>query len=145
MPVFGTIASRFNDEGTTALYQHLRDDLARQGPACREPAAARGGRQGSSRRSPIVPGRADALPGGDRRDRAQPTTDHREQAEPLRQAQQVGGHRRAAQDAVDDPAASLVGLAARVGATGSTPESRELLSGFAALHRGVGRTTNWSP
>jgi isobutyryl-CoA mutase len=27
-PVFGTIASRFNDLGTTALYQHLRDTLA---------------------------------------------------------------------------------------------------------------------
>ncbi|MGH9097923.1 MAG: methylmalonyl-CoA mutase family protein, partial [Acidimicrobiales bacterium] len=27
-PVFGTIASRFNDLGTTALYQHLRDALA---------------------------------------------------------------------------------------------------------------------
>jgi len=28
MPVFGTIASRFNDDGVTALYQHLRDALA---------------------------------------------------------------------------------------------------------------------
>ena len=27
-PVFGTIASRFNDQGTTALYQYLRDALA---------------------------------------------------------------------------------------------------------------------
>ena len=24
MPVFGTVASRFNDDGVTALYQHLR-------------------------------------------------------------------------------------------------------------------------
>jgi methylmalonyl-CoA mutase len=30
-PVFGTIASRFNDQGTTALYQHLRDALAGHG------------------------------------------------------------------------------------------------------------------
>ncbi|MHB1088861.1 MAG: fused isobutyryl-CoA mutase/GTPase IcmF [Acidimicrobiales bacterium] len=30
-PVFGTIASRFNDEGTTALYQYLRDELALKG------------------------------------------------------------------------------------------------------------------
>jgi isobutyryl-CoA mutase len=28
LPVFGTIASRFNDDGVTALYQHLRDLLA---------------------------------------------------------------------------------------------------------------------
>jgi methylmalonyl-CoA mutase len=30
-PVFGTIASRFNDEGTTALYQYLRDELVLKG------------------------------------------------------------------------------------------------------------------
>jgi len=28
LPVFGTIASRFNDDGTTSLYQYLRDALA---------------------------------------------------------------------------------------------------------------------
>jgi methylmalonyl-CoA mutase len=31
LPVFGTIASRFNDDGVTALYQHLRTVLADQG------------------------------------------------------------------------------------------------------------------
>ena len=31
MPVFGTIASRFNDDGVTALYQHLRRELAGHG------------------------------------------------------------------------------------------------------------------
>jgi isobutyryl-CoA mutase len=31
MPVFGTIASRLSDNGVTALYQHLRDLLARHG------------------------------------------------------------------------------------------------------------------
>ncbi|HEY3240098.1 MAG TPA: cobalamin-dependent protein, partial [Acidimicrobiia bacterium] len=31
MPVFGTIASRFHDDGVTALYQHLRDLLAEKG------------------------------------------------------------------------------------------------------------------
>ena len=34
-PVFGTVASRFNDEGTTALYQFLRDALAERGLAGR--------------------------------------------------------------------------------------------------------------
>jgi methylmalonyl-CoA mutase len=33
MPVFGTIASRFNDDGVTALYQHLRGELAAHGLA----------------------------------------------------------------------------------------------------------------
>ena len=31
MPVFGTSAATFNDDGVTALYQHLRDTLAGQG------------------------------------------------------------------------------------------------------------------
>jgi methylmalonyl-CoA mutase len=31
LPVFGTIAARFNDDGVTALYQHLRDELRRHG------------------------------------------------------------------------------------------------------------------
>ena len=31
LPVFGTVASRFNDDGVTALYQHLRSELADRG------------------------------------------------------------------------------------------------------------------
>ncbi|MEU4668662.1 fused isobutyryl-CoA mutase/GTPase IcmF [Amycolatopsis sp. NPDC023774] len=31
MPVFGTSAAKFNDDGVTALYQHLRDRLAERG------------------------------------------------------------------------------------------------------------------
>lgn len=31
MPVFGTSAARFNDDGVTALYQHLRDELVAKG------------------------------------------------------------------------------------------------------------------
>ncbi|GAB3500560.1 fused isobutyryl-CoA mutase/GTPase IcmF [Amycolatopsis cihanbeyliensis] len=31
MPVYGTSAAKFNDDGVTALYQHLRDDLAELG------------------------------------------------------------------------------------------------------------------
>ena len=33
MPVFGTMASRFNDDGVTALYQALKPRLGRTGPA----------------------------------------------------------------------------------------------------------------
>ena len=44
MPVFGTSAARFNDDGVTALYQHLRDLLAADGlpvgRGTRWPAAA---------------------------------------------------------------------------------------------------------
>ena len=31
LPVFGTVASKFNDDGVTALYQHLRTLLADKG------------------------------------------------------------------------------------------------------------------
>ncbi|WP_027947100.1 fused isobutyryl-CoA mutase/GTPase IcmF [Amycolatopsis taiwanensis] len=31
MPVFGTSAAKFNDDGVTALYEHLRDSLAERG------------------------------------------------------------------------------------------------------------------
>ncbi|MGH9080661.1 MAG: methylmalonyl-CoA mutase family protein [Acidimicrobiales bacterium] len=36
-PIFGTVASRFNDEGTTALYQYLRDELSERGLPVGEP------------------------------------------------------------------------------------------------------------
>ncbi len=36
MPVFGTSAATFNDDGVTALYQHLRDALAESGLAVHE-------------------------------------------------------------------------------------------------------------
>ena len=37
VPVFGTVASRFNDSGTTALYQHLRSALRARGLHFNEP------------------------------------------------------------------------------------------------------------
>ena len=37
MPVFGTSAARFDDDGVTALYQHLRDLLAEHGLPSSEP------------------------------------------------------------------------------------------------------------
>jgi methylmalonyl-CoA mutase len=39
-PVFGTIASRFNDLGTTALYQYLREALSHHGLVVNEPQLA---------------------------------------------------------------------------------------------------------
>ncbi|NYI76698.1 fused isobutyryl-CoA mutase/GTPase IcmF [Nocardioides panzhihuensis] len=41
MPVFGTSAATFNDDGVTALYQHLRDDLAGRGLPISEGILAR--------------------------------------------------------------------------------------------------------
>ena len=39
-PVFGTVASRFNDDGVTALYQHLRGLLAERAAGGRGLAGA---------------------------------------------------------------------------------------------------------
>ena len=51
MPVFGTSRPRFNDDGVTALYQHLRDLLAERGlPSRPSGALARGRRPALDRR-----------------------------------------------------------------------------------------------
>ena len=56
LPVFGTIAARFNDDGVTALYQHLRDRLAERGLTVYGGDPAGGGRAASAPRSrAIVP------------------------------------------------------------------------------------------
>ena len=56
MPVFGTMASRFNDDGVTALYQAMLPRLAALGlpaePGTLPPAATRH----STHQVPIVPG-----------------------------------------------------------------------------------------
>jgi len=55
MPVFGTIASRFNDDGVTALYQALRERLGALGLPLREPRLAPVTLRHSSASAPIVP------------------------------------------------------------------------------------------
>ena len=58
-PVFGTIASRFNDNGTTALYQHLRSALLARGLHFNEPLLPVVSVSTSEVRPPIIPsGRA---------------------------------------------------------------------------------------
>jgi hypothetical protein len=56
MPVFGTMASRFNDDGVTALYQALLPRLAALGLKPRRRPAAQGGTRHSTHQVPIVPG-----------------------------------------------------------------------------------------
>ncbi len=55
-PVFGTIASRFNDEGTTALYQYLRDQLVHHGLRVRTPLLEPVRSRYSAPTSAIIPG-----------------------------------------------------------------------------------------
>jgi isobutyryl-CoA mutase len=55
MPVFGTSAATFNDDGVTALYHHVRDLLAKDGLAVRESRLRRPERKTSSDYAAIIP------------------------------------------------------------------------------------------
>jgi isobutyryl-CoA mutase len=55
LPVFGTIASRFNDDGVTALYHHLRAELAARGMTFDEASLAAVQSRTSSAARVIVP------------------------------------------------------------------------------------------
>jgi methylmalonyl-CoA mutase len=55
MPVFGTMASRFNDDGVTALYQALKPRLAALGLALGDGALPAAGTRHSTHQVPIVP------------------------------------------------------------------------------------------
>ncbi len=55
MPVFGTMASRFNDDGVTALYQALREALEPAGLPRREPRLPRVATRHSTQQTPLVP------------------------------------------------------------------------------------------
>lgn len=55
MPVFGTMAARFNDDGITALYQALRPRLAELGLALKEPRLPLVNVRHSTHQSPVVP------------------------------------------------------------------------------------------
>jgi methylmalonyl-CoA mutase len=56
MPVFGTMASRFNDDGVTALYQALAARLAGLGLPLKEGRLPRVATRHSTHQVPIVPG-----------------------------------------------------------------------------------------
>ena len=56
MPVFGTMASRFNDDGVTALYQALLPRLAALGLNVSDPRLPRVETRHSTHQVPIVPG-----------------------------------------------------------------------------------------
>ncbi|MBN8489214.1 MAG: methylmalonyl-CoA mutase, partial [Burkholderiales bacterium] len=55
MPVFGTMAARFNDDGVTALYQALKDRLQAKGLALAEGRLPRVATRHSTHQTPIVP------------------------------------------------------------------------------------------
>jgi methylmalonyl-CoA mutase len=55
MPVFGTMAARFNDDGVTALYQALKPRLAELGLALKEPRLPAVSVRHSTNQTPVVP------------------------------------------------------------------------------------------
>jgi len=55
MPVFGTMAARFNDDGVTALYQALKPRLASLGLSLAESALPRVEVRHSTNQTPVVP------------------------------------------------------------------------------------------
>jgi methylmalonyl-CoA mutase len=55
LPIFGTVASRFNDQGTTALYQFLRAELSDRGLPVGAPVLSPATTTVSPSGSPIVP------------------------------------------------------------------------------------------
>ena len=70
MPVFGTSAATFNDNGVTALYQHAGPAAGRPWPAPRRGCAAGRGGPDVHRRGAGHPAVPDRVHGRDRRDRA---------------------------------------------------------------------------
>jgi isobutyryl-CoA mutase len=56
MPVFGTMAARFNDDGVTALYQAMKPRLAELGLKLNEGSLPKVNTRHSTNESPIVPG-----------------------------------------------------------------------------------------
>jgi isobutyryl-CoA mutase len=56
MPVFGTMAARFNDDGVTALYQALKPRLRELGLALEQGSLPQAGVRHSTNQTPIIPG-----------------------------------------------------------------------------------------
>ena len=133
MPVFGTMASRFNDDGVTALYQALRTRFAALGLTLRDGLLPAVNTRHSTQRTPIVaPARvrylaeiADSVRGYKRR--------AGEQARIARERQQLRAAQRMLQDCGAD-ASALPALAAARDAALSA-EARALLDGWEQLQR----------
>ncbi|WP_290866516.1 fused isobutyryl-CoA mutase/GTPase IcmF [Aquabacterium sp.] len=137
MPVFGTMASRFNDDGVTALYQALRARLAELGLPVQEGALPLVNTRHSTHQTPVVPGArvrylaeiADTVRGYKRR--------AREQARLAREAQQLMAAKRLLQAQVADNGPEAVGY--KLVALAKEREakldacSRDLLAGWPAL------------
>ncbi|HLM07079.1 MAG TPA: fused isobutyryl-CoA mutase/GTPase IcmF [Blastococcus sp.] len=128
MPVFGTSAARFNDDGVTALYQHLRGLLVDKGLPAGAGVLPRVDVRASSGLTSVVPSSrsryladiADAVRGYHRQTEAQ--------ADVVRRREHL---RTAAQLLADDPSAAKVAELLEDADGRLLPEVRSLVEGWA--------------
>ncbi|MET0233268.1 MAG: fused isobutyryl-CoA mutase/GTPase IcmF [Kibdelosporangium sp.] len=128
MPVYGTSAATFNDDGVTALYQHLRDALVEKGLAAAEGILPTVGHKTSTSASTVVPAaRARYLS-----DIADTVRGYHGRTEQQVAAVRTLRHFEATQDALSKADLSTTDVAGLVGqAAGKvSPESQELLAGW---------------
>ena len=132
MPVFGTSAATFNDDGVTALYQHLRGLLADAGLPVAE------GTLPARRRTPLLrhpPGRArrpGALPRRDHRDRPRLPRATTERW-PRRRAACSGSQRVARPSSADGDAGGVAALLERRAQDAARTRSPTRSSGWPAV------------
>ena len=140
MPVFGTMASRFNDDGVTALYQAMLPRLAALGLPLRDGILPKVATRHSTHQVPIVPGArvryladiADAVRGYKAWARAQ--------ARLAREIQQLRESGRMLSEANPDKTnavGAVIGLAEEREAR-LDPHARKLLSSWPQLQRDYG-------
>jgi methylmalonyl-CoA mutase len=136
MPVFGTMASRFNDDGVTALYQALKPRLAKLGMPIRDGRLPAVATRHSTQQTPIVPAArarylaeiSDSVRGYKQR--------AREQARLAREVQQLRAAHRMARGAVPDPAAlQVLEPLAQEREARLEPNSRKLLAQWEDLQK----------
>jgi methylmalonyl-CoA mutase len=134
-PVFGTIASRFNDTGTTALYQFLRGALQRHGLAINEPQLAPVTTMVSESSPPIIPATRSRYLSEIAHAIREYHATTRAQVSAVRQAGQVRATRQIAEDhGVAEVLAELAGLSKALEHK-VDPSSRSLLDAFASRRR----------
>ena len=129
-PVIGTIASRYNDDGTTALYHLLRDRLVEAGLSASEGVLARHEVISSSETSAIVP--------ANRRrylsEIAEAIRDYHQQTEALAEEARQSEHLRGAIEVAERNDVSTETLAELSGRIDSSrdPRGPQLLASFSA-------------
>ena len=129
LPVFGTIASRFGDDGCDALYHHLRDALAARGMPVVEGILKRPATKASTAHRAVVPAsRARSLA-----DVAGSVRGYHAATETLVRAVRRTEHLDTALDVLGDgPGAEQLRAAGAAAAEAVADEARALLTGFAA-------------